>query len=184
MESKKLLTIIWVPCILLAPSSEFTEKIKNRKPPCSRNTATVFLFLCFVGENSSHNPLKPVCETIAARRCICMCRGRCVDASLTRRGVRLTSCGGDVDVDADLRDASPLQRRHTSVRAKVGELEVYDVQVGGPGGDVGVCLGDDHALWAPQGTAILQPAESQLLWRSRLHLQRSEYRIWFPWVMH
>lgn len=60
--------------------------------------------------------------------------------------MRLTSCGGDVDVDADLRDASPLQRRHAGVRAKVGELEVYDVQVGGPGGDVGVCLGDDHAL--------------------------------------
>lgn len=75
-----------------------------------------------------------------------MCWGRCEDASLTQRGVRLTSCGRDVDVDADLRDASSLQRGRAGVRAKVGELEVYDIQVGGPGGDVGVCLGDDHAL--------------------------------------
>lgn len=84
-----------------------------------------------------------------------MSRGRCVDASLTRRGVRLTSCGGDVDVDADLRDAAALQRRHAGVRAEVGELEVDDVQVGGPGGDVGVGLGDDHALRAAQGAAVL-----------------------------
>lgn len=102
-----------------------------------------------------------------------MCRGRCVDALVTRRGVRLTSCGGDVDIDADLRDASPLQRGHAGVRAEVGELEVYDVQVGGPGGDVGVCLGDDHALRAPQATAILQPTEGQLLWWGRLHLGHS-----------
>ena len=52
---------------------------------------------------------------------------------LTQRGVMLTSCGGDVDVNADLRDASSLQRRHAGVRAKVGKLEVYDVQVGGSG---------------------------------------------------
>lgn len=66
--------------------------------------------------------------------------------SLTQRGVRLTSCGRDVDVNADLRDASSLQRRHAGVCAKVSELEVYDVQVGGPGGDVRVRLGDDHTL--------------------------------------
>lgn len=99
--------------------------------------------------------------------------GRCVDASLAQRGVRLTSCGRDVDVNADLRDASSFQRRHAGVRAKVGELEVYDVQVGGPGRDVGVRLGDDHTLRAPQGTAILQPAKSQLLWWGRLHLGHS-----------
>lgn len=84
-----------------------------------------------------------------------MSRGRCVDASLTRRGVRLTSCGGDVDVDADLRDAAALQRRHAGVRAEVGEFQVDDVQVGGPGRDVGVGLGDDHALRATQGAAVL-----------------------------
>lgn len=85
--------------------------------------------------------------TKVATRCVCrMCCGRCVDASLTQRGVRLTSSGRDVDINADIRDASSLQRSHAGVRAKVGELEVYDVQVGGPGGDVGVRLGDDHTL--------------------------------------
>lgn len=92
---------------------------------------------------------------------------------LTQRGVRLTSCGGDVDVDADLRDAASLQRGHAGVRAEVGELQVYDVQVGGAGGDVGVRLGDDHALGAAQGAAVLQPAERQLLRRRRLHLRHS-----------
>ena len=62
------------------------------------------------------------------------------------RGVRLTSCGRDVDIDADLRNASALQCSHAGVCAKVGELQVYDVQVGGPRRDVGVRLGDDHAL--------------------------------------
>ena len=102
-----------------------------------------------------------------------ICRGRCVDASLTQRGVRLTSCGGDVDVDADLGDASSLQSGHAGVRAEVGELEVYDVQVGGPRGDVRVRLGDDHPLRAPQPAPVLQPAERQLLWWGRLHLQHS-----------
>lgn len=60
--------------------------------------------------------------------------------------MRLTSCGGYVDVNADLRNASALQRSHTGVRAKVCKLQVYDVQVGGPGRDVGVRLSDDHAL--------------------------------------
>lgn len=60
--------------------------------------------------------------------------------------MRLTCCGRDVDVNADLRDSSSLQRGDTGIRAEVRELEVYDVQVGGPGGDVRVCLGDDHAL--------------------------------------
>lgn len=68
---------------------------------------------------------------------------------MTRRGVRLTSSGRDVDVDADLGDAPALQRGHAGVCPEVGELQVYDVQVGGPGGDVGVGLGDDHALRAP-----------------------------------
>ncbi len=103
-----------------------------------------------------------------------MCWGRCIDASLTQRGVRLTSCGRDVDVNADLRNASTLQRRHAGVSAEVGELEVDDVQVGGPRGDVGVRLGDDHSLGAPQGTAILQPAECQLLWWGCLHLGHIE----------
>lgn len=99
-----------------------------------------------------------------------MCWGRSVDASLTQRGVRLTSCGRDVDVNADLRDASSLQRSHAGVGAEISELEVYDVQVGGTGGDVRICLGDDHTLWAPQGTAIFQPAKRQLLWWCGLHL--------------
>lgn len=73
--------------------------------------------------------------------------------------MRLTSSGGDVDVNADLRDASSLQCCHTGVRAKVCEFEVYDVQVGGPRGDVGVRLGNDHSLWAAESTAVLQPAE-------------------------
>lgn len=68
---------------------------------------------------------------------------------VTQRGVRLTSSGRDVDVDADLGDAAALQRGHAGVRAEVGELQVDDVQVGGPGRDVGVGLGDDHALRAP-----------------------------------
>lgn len=89
-------------------------------------------------------------------------------------GVRLTSCGRDVDVDADLGDAPALQRRHAGVGAEVSELQVYDVQVSGPGGDVGVGLGDDHPLRAPQGAAVLQPAERQLLRRGRLHLGRRE----------
>lgn len=92
---------------------------------------------------------------------------------MAQRGVRLTSCGRDVDIDADLGDASTLQCRHAGVRAEVGELQVDDVQVGGARGDVRVGLGDDHTLGAPQGTAILQPAESQLLRRGRLHLRQS-----------
>lgn len=85
-------------------------------------------------------------------------------------GVRLTSCGGDIDVDADLGDASSLERRHTGIRAKVGELEVYDVEVGGAGGDVRVGLGDHHTLRAPQGSTVLEPAERQLLRRGGLDL--------------
>lgn len=65
---------------------------------------------------------------------------------MTQGGVRLTSCGRDVDIDADLGDAAALQRGHAGVRAKIRELQVYDVQVGGPGGDVRVGLGDDHTL--------------------------------------
>lgn len=109
--------------------------------------------------------------------CVCVrfCWGRCVDASLTHRGVRLTSCGRDVDVNTDLWDSSSLQRGNTGVRAEVCEFQVYDVQVGGPRGDVRVCLCDDHSLWAPQGTPILQPAKRQLLRRSRLHLGHSGY---------
>lgn len=72
-----------------------------------------------------------------------------VKVPVTQRGVRLTSSGRDVDVDADLGDAPALQRGHAGVRPEVRELQVYDVQVGGPGGDVGVGLGDDHALRAP-----------------------------------
>lgn len=121
----------------------------------------------------SPSKLTLVCMNKVAGRGLCVCvwheLGK-ADVALTQRGVRLTSCGRDVDVDADLGDASSLQRGHTSVRAEVGELEVYDVQVGGPRWDVGVRLGDDHTLWAPQGTAILQPAKRQLLWRRRLHL--------------
>lgn len=60
--------------------------------------------------------------------------------------VRLTSSGRDVDVDADLGNPAAPQRRDTGVSAKVGELEVDDVQVGGSRGDVGVGLGDDHAF--------------------------------------
>lgn len=90
---------------------------------------------------------------------------------MTRRGVRLTSCGGDVDVDADLRDAAALQRRHAGVGAEVGELEVDDVQVGGPRRDVRVRLRDDHALRAAQGAAVLEPAEDQFLWGRGLHLK-------------
>lgn len=60
--------------------------------------------------------------------------------------MRLTSCGRDVDIDADLRNSSSLQCSDAGVRAKVRELEVYDVQVGGPGRDVGICLSDDHTL--------------------------------------
>lgn len=108
---------------------------------------------------------------------LCVCirayRGRCVDVPLALRDVRLTSCGRYVDINADLRDASSLQRCHASVRAKVSKLQVYDVQVGGSGWDVRIRLGDDHTLWAPQGAAILQPAKCQLLWRSRLHLRRT-----------
>lgn len=86
------------------------------------------------------------------------------------KGVRLTSCGRDVDVNADLRNAPALQRRHAGVCAKVGKLEVNDVQVGGPWWDVGVRLSDDHTFWAPQGTTVLQPVKHQLLRRCRLHL--------------
>lgn len=93
--------------------------------------------------------------------------------SLTQRGVRLTSCGRDVDINADLRDSSSLQCSNAGVRAKVRELEVYDVQVGGPGRNVRVCLSDDHALRASQGTPVLQPAKRQLLWRCWLHLRHS-----------
>lgn len=92
------------------------------------------------------------------------------DAPVARRGVRLTSCGGDVDIDADVRDAAALQCRHAGVRAKVGELEVNDVQVGGPRRDVRVRLRDHHPFRASQGAAILEPAEDQLLWGRGLHL--------------
>lgn len=141
----------------------------------SKNTVTIlFSLLClyqFPSKIFSIICVSPKWNIVFHSLCACwMCRGRRVDASLTQRGVRLTSCGRDVDVDADLGDASTLQRSHTGVGAKVGELQVYDVQVGGPGGDVGVRLGDDHSLRAPQGTAVLQPAESQLLWWGRLHL--------------
>lgn len=74
--------------------------------------------------------------------------GRWAKVSMPGRGVRLTSCGRDVDIDADLGYAPALQRSHAGVRAKVRELQVYDVQVGCPGGDVGVGLGDDHTLRA------------------------------------
>lgn len=97
-------------------------------------------------------------------------------------GVRLTSCGGDVDVDADLRDAAALQRRHAGVRAEVGELEVDDVQVGGAGRDVRVRLRDDHALRAAQGAAVLEPAEDQLLRGRGLHLKRDGGRA--GWSNH
>lgn len=105
--------------------------------------------------------------------------GRCVDVSLTQRVVRLTSCGRDVDVNADLRDASSLQRRHAGVGAEVCKLEVYDVQVGGSGWYIGVCLRDDHPLGAPQGTAVLQPAKRQLLWWRCLHLGNATLFFFF-----
>lgn len=63
-------------------------------------------------------------------------------------GLRLTSGGRDVDVDADLGDPAASQRRHAGVRAEVCELEVDDVQIGGSGRDVGVGLGDDHPFGA------------------------------------
>lgn len=86
--------------------------------------------------------------------------------------VRLTSSGRDVNVNADLWDASASQRRHASVGAKVCELQIDDVQVGGSWGDVRVSLGNDHALRAAQSTAILQPAELQLLRGCGLYLTR------------
>lgn len=72
---------------------------------------------------------------------------------------RLTSGGRDVNIDADLWDAAASEWRHASVRAKVGELQIDDVQVGGSWGDVRVSLGNDHAFRAAQSSAILQPAE-------------------------
>lgn len=136
-------------------------------------------------QNTCLDHLKQVCMTKVAIRSMCVyriCWGGCVDASLTQRGVRLTSCGWDVDVNADLRDAASLQRGHAGVRAKVSEFEVYDVQVGGPGRYVGVRLGDDHTLWAAQGTAIFQPAERQLFGRGRLHLGHSWHVMLHPHV--
>lgn len=93
-----------------------------------------------------------------------MCVLQCVAS------VRLTSGGGDVDVDADLRDAAVLERRHAGVRAEVGELEVDDVQVGGAGRHVGVGLRYDHALGAAQRSPVLQPTENQLLRGRGFHL--------------
>lgn len=87
--------------------------------------------------------------------------------------MRLTCCGGDVDVNAKIGNAAPLQRRHARVRAEVCELEVDDVQVGGSGRNIGVRLGDNHSLGAPQGAAVLQPAECQLLGWRRLHLEHT-----------
>lgn len=84
--------------------------------------------------------------------------------------VRLTSGGRDVDVDADLWNPAAPERRHAGVSAEVGELEVDDVQVGGSRGDVGVGLGDDHAFWTSKGTAVLQPAEHELLGGRGFHL--------------
>lgn len=72
---------------------------------------------------------------------------------------RLTGGGRDVDVDADLGAASVPQRRHAGVGAEVSELEVDDVEVGGPRRDLAVGVGDDHPLGAPQRPAVLQPAE-------------------------
>lgn len=74
----------------------------------------------------------------------------------------LTCSRRDIDIDADFGDAAVLQRRHAGVRAKVCELEVNDVQVGSAGLDVGVGVGDDHALRAAQRPAILQPTEQKL----------------------
>lgn len=58
----------------------------------------------------------------------------------------LTRGGRDVDVDADLGAPAVPQRRHASVGAEVSELEVDDVEVGGPWRDLGVGVGDDHPL--------------------------------------
>ena len=90
-----------------------------------------------------------------------------------RQCVKLTSSGGDVDVDADLRDAPSLERRHTGVRAEVCELQIDDVQVGGSRRDVRVCLGDHHSLRATQGPPILQPTKCQFLGGRRLHLNNT-----------
>lgn len=86
--------------------------------------------------------------------------------------MRLTSGGRDVNIDADLWDAPASERRHAGVGAKVSELQINNVQVGGSRGDVRVSLGDDHALRAAQSSAILQPAKLQLLGGCRLHLAR------------
>lgn len=85
---------------------------------------------------------------------------------------KLTGGGGDVDVYADLRYASVLQWSHTGVSAKVGKLEVDDVQVCGSWGNVWVSLGNDHSLWAAERAAVFQPAEHQLLGWCGLHLTR------------
>lgn len=86
--------------------------------------------------------------------------------------VRLTSGGRDVNVDADLGDAPASERCHAGVGAKVGELQINDVQICGSWGDVRVSLGNDHALRAAQSSAVLQPAELQLLRGRRLNLAR------------
>ena len=99
--------------------------------------------------------------------------GKCISQSpaLTWRCVRLTSSGGDVDINADLRYAPSLQRSHTGVGAKVSELQVDDVQVGGAWGNVRVRLGDHHSLRATHGAAVLQPTKCQFLRGRGLHLE-------------
>ena len=106
---------------------------------------------------------------------MCVCGGVCPSSGACFADVtcvRLTSGGGDVDIDADLGDSAVLQRGHARVRAEVSELEVDDVQVGGSGRDVRVCLRDDHSLGAAQRAPILQPTEHQLLGGRGLHLAR------------
>lgn len=89
-----------------------------------------------------------------------------------REGPLLTRAAGDVDINADVRDAASLEGRHARVGPEIRELQVDDVQVGGAGGHVGVGLGDHHPLRAPQGPPVLEPAEGELLRGDGLHLAR------------
>lgn len=82
----------------------------------------------------------------------------------------LTCTAGDIHINTDVRYNLAVQRGYTSVRPKVCEPQVDDVQAGCARRDIEIRCGNNHPFRAPKRTSILEPGECQLIRGNGLHL--------------